>query len=197
MRVLLPVLLAAVVAVSCSKSNPVAPTPPVTNTGLVLTGDTSFTDFNQVSQLTATLTLSNNTAQDQTLAATWTSSNIAVASVSATGVVRAITSGTSQITATFAGLTGSKTTNVTIACQVNNTASLTFGNRSAATRQVVVWDGIGIFTLAPGETSPPYTVVAGVPHTLVTRNAVTNALACSQASPVLVQCSNGGFTCSG
>jgi hypothetical protein len=56
-------------------------------------------------------------------------------------------------------------------CQANNTATVTFENRSFSTTLDVIWDGAKINTLSPGFVSSPLTVAAGS-HTL--RFQVTN-----------------------
>jgi uncharacterized protein YjdB len=55
------------------------------------------------SQFRATATLSDGTKQDVTSASTWTSSNTAVATVTAAGIVTALTIGSTTITATYQG----------------------------------------------------------------------------------------------
>jgi Right handed beta helix region/Bacterial Ig-like domain (group 2) len=59
------------------------------------------------SQLSATASLANGTAQTVTRNATWQSSNAAVATVSAGGLVTAVVPGTARITATYQGSVGS------------------------------------------------------------------------------------------
>lgn len=81
------------------------------------------------------------------------------------------------------------------ACQSNNTASVTFGNRSAATTQDVVWDGNRTATITPGQNSTPITVAAGVAHNLQFRITNTTLAACAASSPIPVQCSTPVYTC--
>src|ERR1039457_392469 len=73
----------------------------------------------QTVQLTATGTTGHgsnhpSTTQDVTDSATWTSSSPAVASVSSTGLVNALTAGTTTITASMSGFTGTITASATI-----------------------------------------------------------------------------------
>jgi len=75
-----------------------------TVTSVTVTGGTP-TVGNTV-QFVATARMSNTTVQDVTTVATWQSSNPAVATVSATGSVRAVTGGTADITATYQGVRG-------------------------------------------------------------------------------------------
>ena len=166
------VLLVGVLSFACGSDSapaPVAPTP-IVPLSLVVTGNSTFTDPNQTSQLAATVTLSNNAVQDQTRAVSWTSSNTAVASVNTTGFLTSIGSGTATISATFQSVTGTKAASVTLSCQVNNTASVTFGNRSGVATQDILWDGFKVATLTPGQTSSPVVSAAGVAHTLVFRD---------------------------
>lgn len=197
-RQLLIVVSLGVLVSSCGSSTPSAPTPPaVTLTGVTVAGNASFTDRGQTSQLTAAANFSNGMIQDQTLAAAWASSNVAAATVSTTGVVTAVGTGTATITATFQNVQGTRAINVSVLCQINNTATLTIGNRSATASQAIVWDGVNIFTLTPGQTAAPITVAAGVAHSLVFRVANTATNACNASAPVLAQCANSTITCSG
>jgi hypothetical protein len=81
------------------------------------------------------------------------------------------------------------------ACQTNNTALVSFGNRSRATTHTVLWDGLTIATLAPGEDSARITTAAGVAHRLETRIANTTLLACNPSTPILTQCADTLYTC--
>lgn len=190
-------LFAALVSSACGGSPAAPAVAPVTVSSLIVAGNTTFTDAGQQAQLSATITLSNGTPQDQTLAAQWSSSDVAVATVSSSGLVTAARSGAATITAAFQGVTGTKVANVTISCQVNNTATVTIGNRSASASHDVIWDGIGLGTLGPGQNSNPIVAAAGVPHTLSARIANTSRLACATSTPILAQCSTPVITCSG
>ncbi|MGH9408877.1 MAG: Ig-like domain-containing protein [Vicinamibacterales bacterium] len=57
------------------------------------------------SQLRVVAAMSDGTSQDVTSASTFTSSDVTIGTVSATGVVTGIASGTVTITATYQGLT--------------------------------------------------------------------------------------------
>jgi hypothetical protein len=63
-------------------------------------------------QFTATGTLSDNTTEDLTNQVTWASANTTVATITSTGLASALTPGTSDISATFNGVTGSTTLTV-------------------------------------------------------------------------------------
>jgi hypothetical protein len=67
------------------------------------------------SQLTATAHYSDQTTETVTSQATWTSSNPAVATVSATGLLTAVTTGTADITATFQSMAGRRTATISAA----------------------------------------------------------------------------------
>lgn len=85
----------------------------------------------------------------------------------------------------------------TPACQLNNTGWVRFGNRSATASHDIIWDGIRIFTVAPGQDSPEISVTAGVTHTLSSRVANSSRLACSTANPIIAQCDRRILTCTG
>jgi hypothetical protein len=81
------------------------------------------------------------------------------------------------------------------ACQANNTATVSFRNRSSGTTYTVQWDGATITTLAPGQDSQVITAAAGVQHTVRFFIANTNLLACNAAFPVLAACSDVFYSC--
>jgi hypothetical protein len=85
---------------SACHSNPVAPS----SSSIAVTG--TVPAVGQTSQLDAKATLSNGTVQDVTAVATWSSSNIAVASVTAGGLLQVLSAGSAQITATYQGVSG-------------------------------------------------------------------------------------------
>src|SRR6202035_3295452 len=90
----------AMIALSaCGSSSPSAPsTTPASTTSTpssvtVSCSTTTFTAVGQQAQCSAFVVSSNGTSQDQTLASIWSSTNASVASVSATGLVTAVSSG--------------------------------------------------------------------------------------------------------
>jgi uncharacterized protein YjdB len=104
MRLLLSHLLVlALMASACSGASTQAPTPPTPNPTISSATGTGFLMPGQVSQLTATQTLSTGLTQDVTTLATWQSSNSRVATVSNAGLVTAVAAGTATITATYLG----------------------------------------------------------------------------------------------
>ncbi len=82
------------------------------------------------------------------------------------------------------------------ACQTNNTATITFENRSATnTTYAVVWDGSTLTTLAPTVKSQSYTVAAGIQHTLWFKIANSGSGACTPSTPTLAQCTSNNYWC--
>ena len=114
-RVAAALVLGAAVA-ACDKSSPTEPTGPpppaaVTVTAVTVAGNVDVSE-GSTSQLTATATLSDGSTENDTTQATWTSSNTMVATVSGTGLVTAIGTGTADISATYSGQTGRRTLQV-------------------------------------------------------------------------------------
>ena len=123
LRIGLGVVLAATLAAACAKKSTSTPTPTVT--GVVVTGNGAFTSKNQTSQLTATANLSDSTSQNVSTTATWSSSNTAVASVTSSGLVTAVSFGTTTITANHQGAQGSLSVLVTLKATVTVTPTFT------------------------------------------------------------------------
>lgn len=102
-------MLGTVLLSACSKGSPTAPSPTpsptVTVTSIAVTGSNAV-DVRTTSRLTATATKSDGTTEDVTSTATWQSSNTAVATVSNSGQVTAVSPGSSTISAAFEGRTG-------------------------------------------------------------------------------------------
>src|SRR5262245_26681656 len=82
-----------------------------------------------------------------------------------------------------------------LACQANNTALAKFGNRSVDTAMDVFWDGNKVATLAIGQDSQPFTVAAGVAHTLEFKIMNSPNPACLTSSPVPATCGMPLYTC--
>jgi hypothetical protein len=100
----------ALLAISCGKSGDSGTQPAATVATVAVSQDATL-----VPQATVQLTATPKDASGATLTGktvTWSSSNTAVASVSATGLVTALTAGTAIITATSDGETGSATITV-------------------------------------------------------------------------------------
>ncbi len=87
-------------------------------------------------QFAATAIFTNNTSQNVTAQATWTSATPATATLNATGLATALAVGTTTITASYQGLTGATTLTVTGAVVVTSIVVTPIGATLAAgTRQ--------------------------------------------------------------
>lgn len=109
-----------VVGTGCGSSptgpDPIASPPPVTTPTATLTavrveGSASVPEGGSV-QLRATAAYSDGSSRDVSMQATWSSSRPSVASVSATGLVSAVTAGTTDVAAAYQGQTGRQTLSV-------------------------------------------------------------------------------------
>lgn len=103
----------AVLVVGCNGDSPTGPGggTNLTVTSLRLQGDLMVSE-GSTSQLSAIATMSNGTTQNVTNQATWTSSNAMIATISGTGLLTGMGSGTADITATFRGQSGRGTAEV-------------------------------------------------------------------------------------
>ena len=125
----LVVMLVSACGGNSTSTVPTTPTPSATGTSSVSVNclTTTLTTAGQQTQCSAVALLSNGTSQDQTLASQWSSSNASVASVSATGAVTAVSSGSVTIAATFQGLQGARAVAVTLPDSFTLTGTLTDG----------------------------------------------------------------------
>jgi hypothetical protein len=90
--------------VTMSQVGPTVEQTPPTVSGLTIQGaNVVFSAAGQTLQLTALVLMSNGTTQNQTSAATWSSDNPAVATVSNAGLVTAVGEGAATISATYSG----------------------------------------------------------------------------------------------
>jgi parallel beta helix pectate lyase-like protein/Big-like domain-containing protein len=105
-------------------------------TAVAISGAGVLADSNQTSQLHATATLADGTIHDITEVASWQSSNANVATVSTTGLVTAVASGTTMITAGYRGQSG--TLSVSSGVTSRNIASC--GTLTSPGRYVVTTD---------------------------------------------------------
>ena len=96
--------IAAATACSSNKSNDTPTTPTATVSSVAVAG--TAPNVGLTAQFTATATFSNNTTQSVTSQATWQSSNTAIATVNAAGVVTGVAPGDVDITATFQSVAG-------------------------------------------------------------------------------------------
>ncbi len=84
------------------------------------------------------------------------------------------------------------------ACEVNNTAEVYFINNSNSNSTYdVIWDGVKIATVTPGNESETFIVSANVQHTLVFSFTNTSNNACTPSTPVVPQCQKWWFDCTG
>ena len=107
--VLVASVLAAVAASCQSKSSP---GPSVS--GVTVTGNSTFANKNQTSQLTATANFSSGSPQDVTSQSFWSTSNASIATVTSSGLVTAVGNGTATITATYQNVPGTLSVTITL-----------------------------------------------------------------------------------
>jgi hypothetical protein len=88
-----------------SPTTPASPTAPSASVTAITV--TSAAASSATMQLTATARLSDGTTRDVTTASQWTSSNPAVATISAVGLLTVVASGDLEARATYQGVTGS------------------------------------------------------------------------------------------
>jgi hypothetical protein len=100
-------LVGLVISAACGGSSPTTPSvPPSSVTSIVVSGWLSPLKPGQSVQLSATAMSATGSSRSVTAEATWQSSDPTVAVVSQVGLVTALTGGTTNIRATFAGQTG-------------------------------------------------------------------------------------------
>jgi uncharacterized protein YjdB len=95
-------------------------------------------------QFTATGTYSDNSTQNLTSLVTWASATPAVATINATGLAAAVAAGTSTISATLSGITGSTTLTVTAAAL--QSIAVTPANPSVARGQTQQFTATGTYS---------------------------------------------------
>ena len=105
-------LVAATACGGSSNSSPTSVPPTVSSIAITTTASIATVAVGQTIQLTATAALSNGSTQNVSTQATWQSSNQPVATVSSTGLVTSITTGTANISATYQGKIGTLTISV-------------------------------------------------------------------------------------
>jgi hypothetical protein len=112
---LILVPLTALVAAACNGNGNTAPSSSnLTLTTVNITGTATIIGVNQTVQFSAVARFSNGTTQDVTGQASWQSSNTAVATVSPTGSVSVQALGSSDIRATYQGMTGTLSVSIVI-----------------------------------------------------------------------------------
>jgi len=90
---------------------PLVGTSPVTSVGVVVTGQPTLA-VGATTQLQASVVYSDGTQKDVTSVAKWSSTVPSVATISVSGLVTAYSAGTTAITASFQGVTGSLTVTI-------------------------------------------------------------------------------------
>jgi plastocyanin len=115
----LGIALAGTIASCGGGSTPAAPSPSgsPTVTGLNVTGISASLKPGDSAQLTATASLSNGTTNIVTNQATWRSDNTDIATVSGSGVVTAVSAGTTEIRASYQNVNASVRLDVAAAPQ--------------------------------------------------------------------------------
>jgi hypothetical protein len=104
LRALVLFLPVAVAGLSLSACNSTTPAAATTTSRIDVSG--SVPAIGTTSQYTCTVTFSDSTTKDCTNTASWVSFNAAVATVSSSGVVTAVTAGTAVLEATYQGAVG-------------------------------------------------------------------------------------------
>jgi 6-phosphogluconolactonase len=136
-------LLCAVLLAACGSSAPVL-------RGVSVTPPTATIDNNTTQQFTATAFYSNGSQQSAT-GATWTSSNAAVATVDANGVATALGNGTTTITASMGGFSGSAV--LTVSRTLVSIAISPAAPQTVALGLTANYTAMGTFLNADGTTS--------------------------------------------
>lgn len=106
----LPTVVAGLSLSACNNSTPTSATAPAV-TSLTVTG--TVPAVGSTAQYTSTVTFSDGKTQDVTNTATWVSFDTDVATVSSSGVVTAVATGTDVVKATYQGSSGTFTLSVT------------------------------------------------------------------------------------
>jgi uncharacterized protein YjdB len=115
-----------------------------TLTNIVVTPITTVVGINGNVQFTATGVFSDNSTQDLTSQAVWSSSNASFALINAGGLASGLSAGTTTITASYGSVSGSATLNVTTATLVS--ISITPPNPIAPPRSKIQLTAIGTFS---------------------------------------------------
>jgi len=184
------------------KSTPSTPTPTVS--GVAVAG--TAPNVGLTSQFTATATLSSGTTQNVTSQATWQSSNPAIATVNAAGLVTGVAPGDVDITATYqsvAGrsrvtisvrtftLTGHVTDGTSGGILPNINIAITAGPRTGASTRT---DASGDYTLSGLESGAITVTASAVSYD--TQDKAMTLLADARLDFVMVRARDCGFTLS-
>jgi uncharacterized protein YjdB len=138
-----------------------------TLTNIVVTPATTVVGINGNAQFAATGVFTDNSTQDLTSQVVWSSSNATYALMSAGGVASGLSAGTTTITASYGGISGSATLTVSAATLVS--ISITPSNPIAPPRSKIQLTAIGTFS------DGSQLVLSGVSwHTSSARYAMVN-----------------------
>jgi hypothetical protein len=114
-RTFVAVILLAGLVSACAGDSPTTPSQTSGSPTLIsvtVAGTLSLT-LNQTSQFTATAYFAKGTGQNVSAQAAWSSANTTIATVSATGLVTCVGTGTTEIRASYQGVSGSAPVTVT------------------------------------------------------------------------------------
>lgn len=148
-RSLLILVLLHVAISACDKTGGPSATA-LTTKAITISGTGDIRGRGKTLQLKAIATLSDGSTQDQTGTATWTSTNVAVATINSAGLVTSIALGTTTISATVGGIAGSVTVNViplVVAFEAISAGALVGGNNAGVAFKR---DGVTFFTASGG-----------------------------------------------
>ncbi|HEY4047436.1 MAG TPA: Ig-like domain-containing protein [Acidobacteriaceae bacterium] len=111
-------------------------------TTVTLAPSTPSVGVGKTQQMTATGTYDDSSTATITDSASWSSSDVATATVGSTGLVTGVASGSATISATFAAISGSTTVNVTVANLAS--ISITPATQSIASGATQQYTAIGV-----------------------------------------------------
>jgi uncharacterized protein YjdB len=113
-----------------------------TLTTVTVAPSTPSVAIGKTQQMTATGTYDNSSTETITDSASWASSDVTIATVSSTGLVTGVTSGSATISATLDGISGSTTVNVTVANLAS--ISITPASQSISSGATQQYTAIGV-----------------------------------------------------
>ncbi len=152
-KLLLSVLVLALVT-GCSGGSSSSSTPTVTLLSIAVTPANPSIFAGSTIQLTATGTFSDNTIQDLTAQASWSSSSQSVATISnaagSNGLVTSLAPGTTTITATWGGASGSTLLTVNSAPSGNNVLTLTVNGSNCSAGSYQNKPCVSVTVCSPG-----------------------------------------------
>lgn len=157
---------------------------------IAVTPGTSSIALGQTKQLLATGTLTDGTTPNLTSVATWTSSNTAIATVSASGLVTSKSQGTVTLTATSGAVLGTATVTITDPILVSLAVSPTSATIALGNSQQVVATG----TLSDATTSVLTSSATWTTSNPAVATVVGGLVQSRGAGTATITASSGGFT---